>query len=61
MTKTELKQKFEAHGKTARDFIGWAAEQGVKAHAATVSRHLSGKQGITAPWALAYLYFFNHG
>lgn len=61
MTDTELKQKFEVAGKTARDFIRWAAEKGVKVHDATVSRHLAGTQGITHAWELAYLYFFNHG
>jgi len=59
MTNQELKQKFEVTGKTARDFIRWAAEKGVKVHDATISRHLSGKQGITEPWALAYLFFFS--
>ena len=59
MTNHELKQKFEVTGKTARDFIRWAAEKGVKVHDATVSRHLSRKQGITEPWALAYLFFFS--
>ena len=61
MTATELKLKFEVTGKTARDFIRWAAEQGVKVHDATVSRHIAGTQGITQAWELAYLYFFNHG
>jgi len=61
MTHAELKQKLEITGKTARDFIRWAAEKGVTVHDATVSRHLAGTQGITAPWQLAYLYFFNHG
>ena len=58
MTNTELKQKFEVAGKTARDFIRWASDKGVRVHDATVSRHLSGKQGITEPWALAYGWFF---
>ncbi len=58
MTHTELKAKFEVAGKTARDFIRWATEKGVKVHDATVSRHLAGTQGITAPWQLAYLCFF---
>ena len=59
MTHTELKQNFEVAGKTARDFIRWAAEKGVKVHAATISRHLAGTQGITAPWQLAYTWFFD--
>ena len=59
MTHTELKQKFEVTGKTARDFIRWAAEKGVKVHDATVSRHLAGTQGITGPWVLSYLWFFS--
>lgn len=59
MTHTDLKQKFEIAGKTARDFIRWADCHGVKVHDATVSRHLSGKQGITEPWALAYKWFFS--
>ena len=59
MTHTELKHLFQFAGKTARDFIRWAKSHGVKVHDATISRHLSGKQGITEPWALAYLYFFS--
>ena len=59
MTHNELKQNFEVTGKTARDFIRWAAKKGVKAHDATVSRHLADTQKITAPWALAYLWFFS--
>lgn len=59
MTHTELKQKFEVTGKSARDFIRWAAEKGVMVHDATVSRHLAGTQGITQSWLLAYLYFFD--
>lgn len=58
MTHTDLKQKFEISGKTARDFIRWAADKGVKVYDSTVSRHLSGAQGITQPWELAYLWFF---
>ena len=58
MTHNDLKQKFESSGKTARDFIRWAAEKGVKVHDATVSRHLAGTQGVTAPWELAYNWFF---
>lgn len=58
MTHAELKEKFEVTGKTARDFIRWAAEKGVKVHDATISRHLADTQKITAPWALAYYYFF---
>ena len=59
MTHTDLKQKFEVTGKTARDFIRWAAEKGEKVHDATVSRHLAGTQGITGPWRLSYLWFFS--
>jgi len=59
MTNQELKQKFEVTGKSARDFIRWAAEKGVKVHDATVSRHLAGTQGITAPWQLSYLFYFS--
>lgn len=59
MRSQDLKQKFEVTGKTARDFIRWAAEKGVKVHDATVSRHLAGTQGITQAWELAYLYFFS--
>jgi len=59
MTNTGLKTKFKVTGKTARDFIRWAAEKGVKVHDATVSRHLADTQKITAPWALAYLWFFS--
>ena len=59
MQSVELKQKFEVTGKTARDFIRWAAEKGVKVHDATVSRHLAGSQSITQPWILSYLYFFD--
>lgn len=59
MTNIELKQKFEVAGKTARDFIRWAAEKGVTVHDATVSRHIAGTQGITGPWVLAYLFFFD--
>ena len=60
MKNNELKQKFEVTGKSARDFIRWAAEKGVKAHDATVSRHLAGTQGITQAWELAYLWFFSN-
>jgi hypothetical protein len=59
MGNNDLKQKFEVTGKTARDFIRWAAEKGVKVHDATVSRHLAGTQGITGPWFLAYDSFFS--
>ena len=59
MTHTELKQNFEVTGKTARDFIRWAAEKDVTVHDATVSRHLSGTQNITQPWQLAYMWFFS--
>jgi hypothetical protein len=59
MSSTDLKQKFEVSGKSARDFIRWAAEKGVTVHDATVSRHLAGTQGITGPWVLAYLFFFD--
>jgi hypothetical protein len=59
MTNVELKRNFEVTGKTARDFIRWAAEKGVKVHDATVSRHLAGTQTITQPWQLAYLWFFS--
>ena len=59
MTHDQLKQKFEVTGKSARDFIRWAAEKGVKVHDATVSRHLAGTQGITASWELSYLWFFD--
>ena len=59
MTAAELKQKFEVTGKTARDFIRWAGEKGVKVHDATVSRHLAGTQNITQPWQLAYRWFFS--
>lgn len=58
MTNIELKYLFESSGKTARDFIRWADEKGVKVHDATVSRHLAGTQGITGPWVLGYLWFF---
>ena len=58
MTHLQLKQKFQVAGKTARDFIRWAESHGVKVHDATVSRHLTGTQGITGPWALAYGWFF---
>lgn len=47
MQSVELKEKFEVTGKSARDFIRWAAEKGVMVHDATVSRHLAGTQGIT--------------
>jgi len=60
MASTDLKQKFEFTGKTARDFIRWAAEKGVTVHDATISRHLAGTQGITEPWKLAYLWFFSN-
>lgn len=59
MTNTELQEKFEVAGKTARDFIRWAETKGVKVFDATVSRHLGGTQSITQPWILAYLYFFD--
>lgn len=59
MANQELKQNFQITGKTARDFIRWAAERGVVVHDATVSRHLAGTQGITGPWKLAYLWFFS--
>ena len=59
MTNVELKRNFKVTGKTARDFIRWAAEKGVKVHDATVSRHLAGTQAITQPWQLAYLWFFS--
>lgn len=59
MNHIDLKQKFEATGKTARDFIRWADGKGVKVHDATVSRHLAGTQGITQAWCLAYLFFFS--
>jgi len=59
MSSTDLKQKFEVAGKSARDFIRWAAEKGVTVHDATVSRHMAGTQGITGPWVLAYLFFFD--
>jgi len=59
MTNTELKHKFEVTGKSARDFIRWAHEKGVKVHDATISRHLAGTQGITQAWELAYLWFFS--
>lgn len=59
MSSTDLKQKFEVAGKSSRDFIRWAAEKGVTVHDATVSRHLAGTQGITGPWVLAYLFFFD--
>lgn len=59
MSHIELKQKFEVAGKSARDFIRWAAEKDVTVHDATVSRHLAGTQGITGPWILAYLFFFD--
>lgn len=58
MTKEQLKQQFEIAGVTARDFIRWAEGHGVTVHDSTISRHLAGKQGITTPWALAYLYYF---
>lgn len=59
MSNQDLKEKFKVTGKTARDFIRWASEKGVKVHDATISRHLAGTQGITSPWELAYKYFFN--
>lgn len=59
MSEAELKQKFEVTGKSARDFIRWAADKGVKVHDATVSRHLAGTQNITQPWRLAYQWFFS--
>ena len=59
MKHADLKQNFEGTGKTARDFIRWAGEKGVKVHDATVSRHLAGTQNITQPWQLAYLWFFS--
>jgi len=59
MSHTDLKQNFEVTGCSARDFIRWAAEKGVKVHDATVSRHLAGTQNITQPWQLAYLWFFS--
>lgn len=59
MKNTELKEKFEVTGKTARDFIRWASGKGVKVHHATISRHLAGTQGITQAWQLAYLFYFS--
>lgn len=59
MSNTELKARFEVAEKSARDFIRWAADKGVIVHDATVSRHLAGTQGITGPWVLAYLFFFD--
>ena len=58
MTLEEIKQKFKTTGKSSRDFIRWASAKGVKVHDATISRHLAGMQGITAPWALAYGWYF---
>lgn len=59
MTKDELKQKFKNAGVKPRDFIRWAAERGQRVDDATISRHLSGKQGITVPWALSYYCYFD--
>ena len=59
MTNTELKKTFQVTGLTARDFMRWAAEKGATVHDATVSRHLAGTQGITAPWKIAYICFFS--
>ena len=58
MSNTELKQLFQVAGKSARDFIRWAESHGVKVHDATISRHLAGTQGVTGPWKLSYLWFF---
>ena len=58
MNHIELKQQFQVTGKTARDFIRWAAEKGVKVYDSTVSRHLAGTQDLTEPWKLAYQWFF---
>lgn len=64
MTNTELKEKFEVTGKTARDFIRWAeTETGVKFTDSEVSEWLGGKRPrkITkAPCAL-FILFFKHG
>jgi len=59
MTHTDLRNHFQVTGRTARDFIRWAAEKGVIVHDATVSRHMAGTQSITQPWLLAYLFFFD--
>lgn len=59
MTHTDLRNHFQVTGRSARDFIRWAASKGVTVHDATVSRHLAGSQGITEPWKLAYLWFFS--
>lgn len=59
MTHTDLRNRFQVAGRTARDFIRWAAEKGVIVHDATVSRHMAGTQSITQPWLLAYLFFFD--
>lgn len=37
MTQTDLCKYFKVTGRSARDFIRWAAEKGVTVHDATVS------------------------
>lgn len=59
MTNHDLKQLFTAHDASARDFIRWAAGFGVTVYDSTISRHLAGTQGLTAPWVIAYKTFFN--
>jgi len=59
MTTEQLNTMFRTHSRTSADFIRWAAGLGVTVDDATVSRHRAGTQGITKPWQIAYVCFFN--
>ena len=58
MNSTQLNDLFQETNTTPRDFIRWAAEIGQTVQDSTISRHRAGTQGITTPWAIAYILFF---
>jgi len=58
MTPTELKAKFEVTGKTARDFIRWAAGHGIRFDDAEVSDWQSGKRRMTKTCQLCFINYF---
>lgn len=60
MTAEELNYLFTSKNFKSIDFIKWAKGLGFDVDPATVSRHRSGKQGITIPWGISYKYFFNY-
>ena len=59
LSKEKLQHLFASNGKTAKDFIKWAKSKNVKIHQSTISRQLSGKQGLTVAWELAYMAYFD--